>query len=265
MKNIIVAVFLLFVVVPIFGQKAITIQELKSKYGSVILAQKKTNFSNSIYLEKKVNIPTDDETLKAFVEQYQGYINMMKDEYITVNSDEFNLVKDSVKLQAKFGEKLQEDPLFNQYFLPLIATYYQSQGYTITGYNFEKPTYTFDQMVNVMIKYYEVTSVDSRGDFKTRLGVSDNGLVNTINVRRPLMESYCLYIIRQNKYKAYKALENAKNVVSTLELGLKDEDKIKRAEGAIYALLSQDEGLRTLLREDYEKNASGLPFIITFK
>lgn len=265
MRNFTLLTIFLFFTTIIFAQQAITVEELKSKYGSVILATKKDGFNGSIYLEKKVNIPTEDEVLKGFAEQYQGYIGMMKDEYITVNSDEFKLVKDSVKLQKKFGEKLQEDPLFNQYFLPLIATYYQSQGYTITGYNFEKPTYTFEQMVNVMVKYYEVTGVDSRGNFITRLGVSDNGLVNTVEGRRPLIESYCLYIIRQNKYKAYRALENAKKVVAKLELGLRDSDKVKRAEGAIYALLSQDEGLRTLLKEDYEKNAKGLPFVITFE
>ena len=264
MKNFILFAMFLFFTTTAIAQQSITVEELKSKYGSVILATKKDGFNGSIYLAKKVNTPTDDEVLKKFVEQYQGYIGMMKDEYITVNSDEFKLVKDSVKLQRKFGEKLQEDPLFNQYFLPLIATYYQSQGYTITGYNFDKPTYTFNQMVNVMVKYYEVTGIDSRGNFSTRLGISDNGLVNTVDTRRPLIESYCLYIIRQNKYKAYKALEDAKKVVISLELGLRDSDKIKRAEGAIYALLSQDEDLRTLLKDDYEKNAKGLPFVITF-
>lgn len=265
MKNFILLAMFLFFTTTIIAQQVITVEELKGKYGSVILATKKDGFSGSIYLEKKVNTPTDDKILASFVEQYQGYIGMMKDEYITVNSDEFKLVKDSVKLQRKFGQKLQEDPLFNQYFLPLIATYYQSQGYTITGYNFEKPSYIFEEMVNVMVKYYEVTGVDSRGNYSTRLGVSDNGLVNTVDARRPLIESYCLYIIRQNKYKAYQALENAKKIIAKLELGLRDSDKVKRAEGAIYALLSQDESLRTLLKEDYEKNAKGLPFVVEFK
>lgn len=264
MKSIIITFLSLVFLVPAFTQQSITVDELKSKSGAIILVVKKTGFDNSIYLDKKIQIPTEDETLSAFVTQYQGYLDMMKSEYITVNSDEFKFTKDSAKLQLKFADKLKEDPLFNQYFLPLIATYYQSQGYTITGYNFEKPTYTFDEMMDVTVKYYEVTGVDSRGNFSTRLAISDNGLVNTLNVRRPLLESYCLYFIRQNKYKAFRALEKAQIVISKLELGLRDGDKIKRAEGALYALISQDETLRKLLKADYEKNAAGLPFSVTF-
>lgn len=264
MKHFITAFLCLVLVIPVFAQQSITMDDLKGKSGSIVMVVKKTGFDNSVYLDKKIRIPTEDETLAAFVTQYEGYLDMMKSEYITVNSDEFKFTKDSAKLQVKFAEKLKEDPLFNQYFLPLIATFYQSKGYTITGYNFEKPSYTFDELMDVIVKYYEVTAVDSRGNFSTRVAISDNGLVNTLSARRPLLESYGLYFIRQNKYKAFRALEKAQRVISKLELGLRDGDKIKRAEGALYALISQDETLRSLLKADYEKNAAGLPFVITF-
>lgn len=266
MKKIsILTSFVLFATL-VFAQQSMTIQELKAKYGTIILAVKKAGFDEeSIYLDKKINPNIEEPALAAFAEQYQGYIELMMKEYITVNSDEFKFVKDSTKLQRKFGEKLQEDPLFNQYFLPLLATYYQSKGYTITGFDYKKPSYSFATMVDVTVKYYEVQSIDSRGNFQTRLGIGDNGLVKTRTERLPLLESYCLYIIRQNQYKAYKALEDAKKVVAQLQMGLSEGDQIKRAEGAIYALVSQDERLRDLLRADYERNAEGLPFVITFE
>ena len=119
--------------------------------------------------------------------------------------------------------------------------------------------------MDVIVKYFEITSVDSRGNFKTRMGISEDGLVSTLDKRHPLLEVYCLHIIKAHQYKAYQAMEKGKRVIKKLQLGLNEADKLRRAQGVLYAIVSQDEAFRTVVLDDYDSKKESLPFVLNTK
>lgn len=243
------------------AQTTISLDEVKGKYGEFIIAYKKTAVGRT-YIDKKVVEPTNDTLLASFVSNNRNLIELVTTNYLSVSSDELVNIKDSLKLQAKFAALIKEDALVNKYFLPFLCAYYQSSGYTVEGWKTAKPVYSFDEMIDVAIKFFELKDIDSRGNFKTRIGISEDGLVKTLDQRKPLLEIYCLNVIKKQNYQAYQALNKARKAAEKLQLGLNESDRLLRAEGAIYALISQDERFRALLKAAYDKNATTLPFII---
>lgn len=263
MKRItLLAVFSLFTVT-IFAQKSLTVQEVKDKYGLFVKAVKKESLDR-VYIDKVVVVPEEDEILSEFVTKNKAFIELVIANYSSISSDGLKKMRDSLKLQAKFVERLQADQLFNQYCLPYLCAFYQSKDYTITDYTMPKKTHTFDEVIDIAVKYFELKNINSRGEYNTRIGINDENLIRTLDVRRPLLEIFCLNAIKKNNYKAYQAMTKAKKTAQKLQLGLDDNDRFKRAEGAIYALLSVDESFRGFLKTEYENNAKALPFIITF-
>lgn len=265
MKKIILAISLLGWITGVVAQETMTLDEVKSKYGEFIVAFEKQGFDDRTYVDKKVVIPKSDTILAKFVENNLGFIELLKTNYTTVTSDEFAGIKDAAILQKKYIAALQKDALFNQYFLPFICHFYKSEGFEITGFNAKKKDFSIDEFMDVIVKYFEVTSVDSRGNFKTRMGISEDGLVSTLDKRHPLLEVYCLHIIKAHQYKAYQAMEKGKRVIKQLQLGLNEEDKVKRAQGVLYAIISQDEAFRTVILDDYESKKDALPFVLNTK
>lgn len=263
MKKItLLAVFSLFTMT-IFAQKSLTIQEVKDKYGLFVKAVKKESLDR-VYIDKIVVVPEEDEVLSEFVTINKAFIELIITNYSSISSDGMKKIRDSLKLQAKFLERLQADQLFNQYCLPYLCAFYQSKGYTISDYNTPKKTHTFDEMIDVAVKYFELKNINSRGEYNTRIGINEDGLIRTLDVRNPLLEIFCLNSIKKNNYKAYQAMAKAKKSAQKLQLGLDDNDRFKIAQGAIYVLLSVDESFRDFLKVDYEKNAKQLPFTIKF-
>lgn len=263
MKKIILAISLLGWMTGVVAQETMTLDEVKSKYGQFIVAFEKQGFDDRTYVDKKVVVPEEDTVLAKFVEKNLAFIELLKTNYTTVTSDEFAGIKDAAVLQEKYIAALQKDALFNQYFLPFICHFYKSEGFEITGFDAKKATFTLDEFMDVIVKYFEVTSVDSRGNFKTRIGISEDGLVSTLDKRHPLLEVYCLHIIKAHQYKAYQSMEKGKRVMKNLQLGLNEDDKLKRAQGVLYAMVSQDEAFRTVVLDDYESKKEALPFVLS--
>ena len=262
MKKILLAISFFGWITGVIAQETMTLEEVKSKYGQFIVAIEKAGFNDRTYIDKKVVIPTEDTTLGRFVEQNLGFIELLKTNYTTITSDEFAGIKETAVLQEKYIAALKKDELFNQYFLPFICHFYNSEGIEIVGFDAKKKAFSIDEVMDIIVKYFEVTSVDSRGNFKTRIGISEDGLVSTLDKRHPLLEVYCLHIIKAYQYKAYQAMEKGKRVMKKLQLGLNENDKLKRAQGVLYAIVSQDEAFRAVILDDYNSKKLSLPFLV---
>jgi hypothetical protein len=262
MRKIILSAFFIALAFNLIAQQTITINDLKAKYGAFIKVVKKQSYDDRVYIDKSVVIPKNDSLLIRFVTQNFKLIELIKTNYITVNSSELKSMKDSTAIQSKFAKKLQEDILFNQYLLPIIATFYMNNNFTISDYSLPKQTYSWDNILDIASKYFEVTSVDSRNNFKTRVGISDDGLNKILDKRDPILEVFCLYTIQKNQYQAYKVLNKAKKIIAQLQLGLSDSDKIKRAEGVLYGIVMLDEDFKELFKTTYASHQGSLPFLV---
>lgn len=245
------------------AQSTLTLNDLKAQYGSFILAHKKQAFTDRIYIEKTVVVPQQDTVLAGFVQQYQTMIELWHTNYTTIAAEDLKSYRDSSKFQRAFTELLQQDELFNRYCLPYMAHYYISKGYTISDYDATKPAYTFDEVMDATAKYFEIIGVDSRSQFKTRMGISEEGFVRTVPQRTPLLEVFCLHLIKTDSYTAYKAMNEGLKTIHRLRLGLVEREQLLRAEGVLYALVSQNQGLRAAMKAAIEQAGDTLPFTVT--
>lgn len=262
MKKIILLAFLFAFAFNALAQQPISIDELKSKYGSFIKVVKKNSYDDRVYIGKSVVIPSSDSLLIRFVTQNFKLLELIKTNYITVSMSKFKSMSDSTAIQTQFIQKLEKDVHFNQYILPILASFYANNGYQVTDYDIQKKTYSLENMLDVASKYFEVTGVDSRNNFKTRVGIGHDGLNKTLNQRDPILEVFCFYAIQKNQYQAYKVLNKAKKVIGQLQLGLSDSDKIKRAEGVVYAMVMIDDNFKALLKATYDLHQDSLPFSV---
>lgn len=247
----------------LMAQQSIALNELKAKYGSFIIAHKKQAFTDRIYIDKEVVIPQQDSLLAGFVTQYKSMIEIWHTNYTTIAADDLKSYRDSAKVQRAYINMLQADELFNRYCLPYMAHYYQSRGVQVIGFEATKPTYTFDEVMDVVAKYFEIVSVDSRGQFKARMGIGEEGLVRTLPQRAPLLEVFCLHLIKTDSYTAYKAMNSGLKVIHRLQLGLIESEQKLRAEGILFAAVSQDAGLRDAMKKAIQDAGTALPFSVT--
>lgn len=245
------------------AQPTLSRSDLQSRYGVFIHAYKKQAFNDRVYIDKEVVIPTQDSLLAGFVSTYKPMIELWHTNYTTIAADDLKSIRDSARIQRAFIELLQADELFNRYCLPYMAHYYMSRGVTITDMPSSKPSYSFDEVMDVAAKYFEIMGVDSRGQFKARMGIGEDGHVRTRAQRAPLLEVFCLHVIKTEGYTAYKAMNDGLAVIQRLQLGLSEEEQRLRAEGILYAYVSQHAGLRAAMRAAIVAAGEALPFEVT--
>ena len=93
-----------------------------------------------------------------------------------------------------------------------------------------------------------------------------NGIVQTLPVRKLFLEAFCFAAIFKNldgdQYGLYDEFVKAIKELYQLNLGIDQEERLLRAQGAMFMLMKNNESLRQILLEEYQQNRDILPFLL---
>ena len=127
-------------------------------------------------------------------------------------------------------------------------------------------TVTLDEMLNIAVKYFNIKGITEAGAYEGKVCGGINGIKQTEEIRHPHLEAFCFNTILNNyngdKFNMYDEFVNGIKEVYKMNLGLENEERIFRAQGAMYMFMRNNEKLKELLIYEYERKKKYLPFIL---
>lgn len=234
--------------------------EVKEHYGDFIRIRK-LSYKDKSYLSKSL---IDPKTSKCFGKllSNSSYVSYLLYNFSsTANDDALLKTSDSVTLHKEFIQYLKADTLFNKVVADLIAKTVDKTK--------AKDSVTMDKLLNVAVKFFSIPKINDQGYYVGKVCVGINGLEKTEKIRQPQLEAFC-YTSIFNNYDNEEFNMNAEFVKALKELykvnlGIDNNEKLYRAQGAMFFLMRNNDKLRLMLKSEYEKNKDILPFILADK
>lgn len=132
----------------------------------------------------------------------------------------------------------------------------------------EKPVYSFTKILDFATKFIKITGITEKDNYTVRVCSGHTNLSETKEERLADIEAFCFvtilkaFAIKDGPLQKEIYKEFAKIV--PLSMGIDRNDRLLRAQGAFFVLMYQNETLRDILKEAYEKDKEILPFRIEY-
>ncbi len=226
-----------------------------------IFGIKKEKYEDREYLSTRINQLPKDHYLSGLVNNNKMYLKYWLTNFIDHDGfHQLKTIEGEEKLQEKFIEFLKNDSLFN----PLMMKYAER----VTNPSFVADTVSMDEVLNVAVKYFNILGITKDGYYKGKVCAGLNGIRETLSERKPHLEAFCFSTILQNLKGEEDNMHNqfvaAIRQLYKQDLGVDREDRILRAQGAMFSLMRNNEQLKKLLISEYEKKKDFLPFVIEY-
>ncbi|EKB04163.1 hypothetical protein HMPREF9711_02015 [Myroides odoratimimus CCUG 3837] len=235
-------------------------QEILEDYSNFLALEKVKLSSGEIRLYK--TIKEVDSTVKG-----AEYINKHRLfwDYLVVNFSEslekntFASNKEITLSQDGFLSMMKADSIFS----PLVEKY-SSQ---VIKKNSEKDTISMDEVLNVAVKFFNIDKITPNGEYSARICTGINDIKDTEIKRKPFIEAFAFYAVRKNlrneKYDVYNYFIDSIKGIYKLNLGIDKEERLLRAQGALFIQMLQSDKLKELLEDEYNLNKEVLPFVLS--
>ncbi|HUH26475.1 MAG TPA: hypothetical protein VLY87_07595 [Flavobacterium sp.] len=110
-------------------------------------------------------------------------------------------------------------------------------------------------------------SINSEGNYVLKVCVGVNDISSTERKRNAGIEAFCFKSI----FEAYvdksiglkEEIINEFQKITPISIGIDTEERVLRAQGALYVLIYNNKVFRDVLMKNYEDNKTILPFSIT--
>lgn len=124
-----------------------------------------------------------------------------------------------------------------------------------------------DKLLNVAVKYFSIMRLTDEGYYVGKVCVGLNDIKKTESERKPFTEAFSFSSIlkhyQSEEYSMYDEFVKAIKELYKVNLGIDKNEKLLRAQGAIFLLMRNNENLKKMLKSEYEKQKDYLPFILT--
>lgn len=122
------------------------------------------------------------------------------------------------------------------------------------------------ELMKCASKFFQITGITDEGFFKVKVCNGFSGHAKTEENRNLKLEEFCTNAIVKHymdeEYNLFKEMTEAVTFIYKLQVGLNKEEKLLRAQGAMYALMAQNETLKAALLYEYEQQKSTCGFIL---
>lgn len=167
-------------------------------------------------------------------------------------------INDTIAVSQKVIQHLEQDATF----APLVQNYQAK----VVNHTQAKDTVYLDQILNVAVKFFNLTGINAQGAYTGRICVGINPLKNTEKTRSPYLEAFAFDAIINNLsseiYPFYNYYITAVQKVYKLNLGTNDQDQLLRAQGAVFIQMVDSTDLQQLLKDEYKRKQEILPFYL---
>ena len=233
--------------------------DIRRHYEDFISIQKAT-YNENEYLVKRV---TETESTSCFAQLVNG--NRVFVDYLLTNfSSNSNYqdllqLSDSVTLRDRYFTDLEEDSLFNSVMTEFVSKTIEKE--------LPKDSVSMDKLINIAVKYFSILKLTDEGYYAGKVCVGLNDIKNTEIDRKPFVEAFCFSSILKHyegeEFSMYDEFVKAIKELYKVNLGLDRNEKLLRAQGAMFLLMRNNENLKEMLKVEYERNKENLPFLLT--
>lgn len=199
---------------------------------------------------------------------YPVFKNIMYIDYLSKSlldlkgvDEYFKESKNQEVLNERFLNVLNQNTIFKIALNELIDK-------TILGK--PKDTITFNQLMNNAVKFFSL-ELNEDGNYKGKICVGNERIIQNLHKERfPQVEAFCFssifkhVISEDKKYDFVEEWKIAVTDIASVSLGLDKDEKILRAQGALFLLMKNNENLQNMLIEEYELNKERLPFYLSY-
>jgi len=256
MKSII-QIMLIFSFTAIWAQTECSIYNY---YGDFLKIEK-VKHGDSEYVRKSVNPIKNECCVKDLVNNNILYIDYFLTHFLT-GKDYLDLksIEDSLEMQLMFEKKLVKDSSFNSLMIEFADK-------TINN-KLEKDSVGIDYVLNIAVKYFAILRITDEGNFSTSICTGFNLIKQTEPERNPHIEAFAFSSVIKNlnseEYNLYKDFVSFVKNIYKLNLGTEKNERLLRAQGAIFMAMRENSKLREMLIEEYKEKKEFLPFILYY-
>ncbi len=253
MKRVI-AIGLLMISVTAFSQNKCNLIDEYSK----IFKQNRETFKNKVLLYETVNSVDSTSACGSFVNENKVFIQYLLDNFSSHFKREEKLIKinDTLKLQKEFIVLLKRDTMFTQVIKKLS---------NVISTNQKKDTITLDKLLDISVKFFSIYKIKN-DNYLGKICSGINGIKQTEKDRFPFVEAFAFSTIFEHyqteKYNMYNEFVEGIKELYKLELGVNKEEKLLRAQGAMYMFMRNNKTLKELLILEYRRKKRYLSFFL---
>lgn len=239
----------------LFSQKNCNITK---EYSTIFRIEKRVA-GERVGLLRFVNTLDESNCYYNMVNSNKGYLDYLHTyaSKITIYNDLIAL-DDSAEIADMYFDFLEKDSLFNHVMKDLDNKYKDSS-------TFIHDTVSMDQLLNIAVKFFYVSKYED-GELKSYFCGGTNALRKTEKSRKPHLEAFCFSSIYANysneQYNMRLEFDQAIEEALTLNLGLDNNERLLRLQGAVFILMRNNKILKSLLLEEYTKKKNFLPFVL---
>jgi hypothetical protein len=132
--------------------------------------------------------------------------------------------------------------------------------------NYVPDTISMDGLLNIAVKYFSIIKINKDGYYVGKVCTGINGLKQTDKERNPQIEAFCFTTILNNyqgeQFNMYNEFVTGIKELYKINLGIENDDRLLRAQGAMYMFMRNNEKLKELLLFEYENKKEYLPFVL---
>lgn len=257
MKKIILTIIIItLITIQGYGQKQC---DIKSHYENFISVQK-SFYNEKAYLTKRVVETQKENCFSDLVNNNPMFISYLLTNFSS-NANYQNLLEltDSISIRNKYFYDLRKDSLFNAIMTDLVNK-------TIDKI-IPKDTISMDKLLNIAVKYFSIMRLNEEGHYVGKVCVGLNDIKKTESERKPFIEAFSFSSIMKHyqseEYNMHDEFVTAIKELYKVNLGIDKDEKLLRAQGAMFLLMRNNENLKKMLKSEYEKQKDFLPFILT--
>lgn len=129
-----------------------------------------------------------------------------------------------------------------------------------------KDTITVDNLLNIAVKYFSINKINDDGYYVGKVCDGQNLLNKTETERNPSVEEFCVSSIvkhyQSEEFSMYDEFVKAIKELYKVNLGIDKNERLLRAQGAMFLLMRNNENLKNMLLKEYERNKDNLPFVL---
>lgn len=255
-KTILSTIILTLIIIQGYGQKQC---DIKTHYEDFISVQKSI-YNEKAYLIKRVVETQKKSCFSDLVNNNPTFIDYLLTNFSS-NANYQNLIEltDSVAIRNRFFNDLKKDSLFNSVMTDLVNKTIDKK--------IPKDTISMDKLLNVAVKYFSIMRLTDEGHYVGKVCVGLNDIKKTESERKPFIEAFSFSSIlkhyQSEEYSMYDEFVKTIKELYKVNLGIDKDEKLLRAQGAMFLLMRNNENLKKMLKSEYEKQKDYLPFLIT--
>jgi len=179
--------------------------------------------------------------------------------HFTIKDNYQQLLKaeDSLQLRRQFLVDLKNDSLFTQVMSELVGKAVDKQ--------LAKDTVAMDDLLSVAVKFFNIRKINEKGHYSVKVCTGRNEIKSTEKERKPFVEAFAFTSIMEHyrgEYDLYGEFVQVVKKIYKVNLGIDEDERLLRAQGAMFLLMRENEALRKMLISEYEANKKDLPFIL---